>query len=284
MDETKKKSAIGKMTSQTKQTKRTNKKSGSHRKARQHMTSNNEKWSSEIENLNGILADKEIYINNLIRRLGGLERRVVDMDVKVSSLETQAINQEAAIADRDAYIKSLEQLVSNQEKALSDKDIYISRFERQAQDQVERLENEIESANIKIEQLKQLIPLKQKLEAEIQANQQLIGLIEQLNQHHQLLFASRTWRVGYYFAQTMRRLRFLYYRKSPQMHITSEYFQNIINGCSAYMERRQISADDKNATLHGQDSNDNPYTHADVEVTMKVLWDKIQNESESIVK
>lgn len=127
----------------------------------------------------------------------------------------------------------------------------------------------------------QRVRLEQRLEAEIQANQQLLGLIDQLDRQHDLLFSSLTWRVGYFFAQSVRKLMFWADRQALQSHLTRDHFRNILGNCAAYALRRQERPEIDDIAAQTGESDITPYTYADVEITLRMLWDSIGAERDA---
>ncbi len=70
---------------------------------------NADKLKREADNLQGILADKEVYIDNLIGRIGALERMIVDKDIHINQSEKHIRDITQEITERDQTIRQYQE-------------------------------------------------------------------------------------------------------------------------------------------------------------------------------
>lgn len=121
----------------------------------------------------------------------------------------------------------------------------------------------------KIEDLEK--QLKQEVVNNQQRNKEMQVHLQNLSRDLDILFASKTWTVGYGITNLYRKLMGLLGRKENGQYMNGDHFKNLIESCEFYAHRKTKITPTLAQTIEGKFPK-NHYEPSQVEVALKDLW------------
>ncbi len=105
----------------------------------------------------------------------------------------------------------------------------------------------------------------------IERNQQLQEQLSYLSRDLDVLFASKTWRLGYDIMNLYRKVMNLFGRQHNGQYMNADHFKNLIESCDFYTHRKTRVHPTLKDTLDGRFPQ-NHYEHTQVEVVLNDVW------------
>jgi hypothetical protein len=122
------------------------------------------------------------------------------------------------------------------------------------------------------EKIKELeIKLTQEIDNNNHRNKELQTHLQNISRDLEVLFASKTWKVGFAITNLYRKLLSLLGKKENGQYMNGDHFINLIESCEFYTHRKTQVYPTLNQTLAGKFPK-NHYEPSQVEVVLKDTW------------
>ena len=129
--------------------------------------------------------------------------------------------------------------------------------------------------------------LEDKLNQEIgnnkQRNKEMQTHLLNLSRDLDILFTSKTWKVGYGITNLYRKILGVLGRKENGQYMNADHFKNLIESCEFYTHRKTKVSPTLEQTLAGQFPK-NHYEPSHVEVALKDIWEAQKLEKDELQK
>ncbi len=132
-----------------------------------------------------------------------------------------------------------------------------------------------------IEQLEK--QLQQEKDNNIERNKELQTNLKYLARDLDVLFASKTWHVGYGIMNFYRKVMNLFGKRHDGQYMNGDHFKNLIESCEFYTHRKTKIHPTLTETLAGKFPK-NHYEPSKVEMVLKDLWQSQKDEKKEKVK
>jgi hypothetical protein len=130
----------------------------------------------------------------------------------------------------------------------------------------------IEESSYLLEKIEDLEKqMHQEIENNKQRNKELQTHLQNLSRDLDVLFASKTWKVGYGITNLYRKVLSLLGKKENGQYMNGDHFKNLIESCEFYTHRKTKVCPTLEQTLSGQFPK-NHYEPSQVEVALKDIW------------
>jgi hypothetical protein len=123
--------------------------------------------------------------------------------------------------------------------------------------------------------------LDQEIENNKQRNKEMQVHLQNLSRDLDVLFASKTWTVGYGITNLYRKLMGLIGRKENGQYMNADHFKNLIESCEFYAHRKTKITPTLTQTMEGLFPK-NHYEPSHVEVALKDLWKAQKQEKDEL--
>lgn len=131
----------------------------------------------------------------------------------------------------------------------------------------------------KVEELEK--QLSQEIENNKHRDKEMQVHLQNLSRDLDILFASKTWSVGYGITNLYRKIMNLLGRKENGQYMNADHFKNLIESCEFYTHRKTKVCPTLAQTLAGQFPK-NHYEPSQVEVALKDIWNQQKLEKDEI--
>ncbi len=115
--------------------------------------------------------------------------------------------------------------------------------------------------------------LKQEKQNNLERNKEMQIHLQNLSRDLDILFASKTWSVGYGITNLYRKIMSLIGRKENGQYMNGDHFKNLIESCEFYTHRKTKIHPSLEHTIKGKFPK-NHYEPSNVEVTLKDIWNQ----------
>ncbi|MBL4772410.1 MAG: hypothetical protein JKX98_02035 [Alcanivoracaceae bacterium] len=105
----------------------------------------------------------------------------------------------------------------------------------------------------------------------IERNKELQTNLQYLSRDLEVLFASKTWKVGYGIMNIYRKIMNLFGKSHDGQYMNGDHFKNLIESCEFYTHRKTRIHPSLSDTLAGKFPI-NHYEASQVDMVLKDLW------------